>query len=197
MEGDGPPPPGLGSEFWYPLYEAMVELDVPALVHSASCCHERESYTLHFINEETTAVWELAESRVFEDFPSLKIVVSHGGGAIPYQMGRFRAWRFRTSGCEDWDVSVSRLYYDTCNYSKEALELLFNVMGPERCLFGTELPGTGSVVDPATGRALDDLKPVIEAIDSLSEDDRRRIFDENARKLYRLGPMLGKGIGSS
>src|SRR5690625_3188347 len=38
MEGDGTPPPGLGDEFWYPLYEKLCELDVPALIHSAGSC---------------------------------------------------------------------------------------------------------------------------------------------------------------
>lgn len=186
VEGDGPPPPGLGSEFWYPVYQALVDLDVPALIHPASHVLEREPYTLHFINEETTAVWELAESSVFTDFPTLKIVVAHGGGAIPFQMGRFRAWRLRTPGAGDWDESVHRLYYDTCNYSKDALELLFGVMGPERCLFGTEMPGTGSALDPATGRMLDDLKPVIESIGTITEKDRQLVFEDNARRLYRL-----------
>src|SRR5690606_38358332 len=73
-EGDGPPPPGLGDRFWYPLYEKLVELDVPALIHSASCCSPRESYTLKFINEESIAIISLLDSTVFEDFPTLKLV---------------------------------------------------------------------------------------------------------------------------
>lgn len=186
MEGDGPPPPGLGDEFWYPLYEKLVELDVPALIHSASCCSPRESYTLHFINEESTAIVHLLDSRVFEDFPSLKLVVSHGGGAIPYHMGRFRAWRLRIPGAEPFEDSMRRLYYDTCNYSKESLELLFKVIGTDNCMFGTETPGTGSAMDPATGRMLDDLKPVIDDIDWLTEADRKKIYEENAKSLYEL-----------
>ena len=45
-EGGFPTPPGLGDPYWYPLYEKLCEPDVPALVHSASCCAPRESYTL-------------------------------------------------------------------------------------------------------------------------------------------------------
>jgi 4-oxalmesaconate hydratase len=185
LEGDGGPPPGLGDEFWYPLYERLVDLDVPALVHSASCVSPRESYTLHFINEESIAILELLESRVFQDFPSLQIVISHAGGAIPYHMGRFRAWSWRSAGTR-FDDALRRLHFDTCNYSREALELLFRVVGPQRCMFGTEMPGTGSVVDPDTGRTFDDLKPVIESIELLTDDDRRDVFSENARRLYRL-----------
>jgi 4-oxalmesaconate hydratase len=183
-EGDSTPPPGLGDRFWYPLYEKMVELDVPALIHSAACCHPRESYTLHFINEENIAIISLLQSTVFEDFPNLKIVIAHGGGAIPYQMGRFRAWHHRRSTPGTFDERLRQLYFDTCNYSREALDLLFRVVGTDRCLFGTERPGTGSVKDPATGKFYDDLRPVIEGIEWLSDQDRSKIFELNARKVY-------------
>ena len=92
-EGGFPIPPGMGDPYWYPLYEKMCELDVPGLIHSASCSSPRESYTLHFINEESIAVVSLLESDVFKKFPNLKIQVGHGGGAIPYQVARFESWR--------------------------------------------------------------------------------------------------------
>ncbi|MEX1147342.1 MAG: amidohydrolase family protein [Sphingomonadales bacterium] len=183
-EGDAAPPPGLGDRFWYPLYEKLVELDVPALIHSAGSCCPRESYTLKFINEESIAIISLLESTVFEDFPDLKIVVSHGGGAIPYQMGRFRAWTLRRKESRTFDEKLRQLYFDTCNYSKEALELLFRVVGVDNCLFGTECPGTGSVVNPETGTQFDDLKPVIESIEFLTDEDRYKIFEGNARRIY-------------
>ena len=150
-EGFSEPPPGLGDEYWYPLYETLVELDVPALVHSTQCGRPREPYTLHFINEESIAIISLLQSRVFIDFPTLKLVISHGGGSIPYQIGRFRSFYLRPQRRvldEPFEQSLRRLYFDTCLYSKEALELLFKVVGPDRCLFGAERPGTGSEKDP-------------------------------------------------
>ena len=182
-EGDGPPPPGLGEAFWYPLYEKLCTLDIPALIHSAGSCQPRESYTLKFINEESIGIISLMNSRVFEKFPQLKLVVPHGGGAIPYHMGRFRAWSVRNGG-EFFDDKLKRLHFDTTTYDKDALELLFKVVGPDRVLFATENPGTGSAADPRTGRAYDDLKPVIEAISFLSEEDRRNIFECNCTRLY-------------
>ncbi|TKC90045.1 amidohydrolase [Trinickia terrae] len=182
-EGDGPPPPGLGDKFWYPLYEKLCELDIPALIHSAGSCQPRESYTLKFINEESISIISLMDSRVFEDFPTLKLIVPHGGGAIPYHMGRFRAWSVRSGG-EYFDDRLRRLHFDTTTYDKEALELLFKVVGPDRVLFATEKPGTGSAVDPNTGRDFDDLKPVIEEMTRLSEEDRRNVFECNCTRLY-------------
>jgi 4-oxalmesaconate hydratase len=183
-EGDGAPPPGLGDEFWYPLYEKLCELDVPALVHSAGSCSPRESYTLKFINEESIAIISLMESRVFERFPDLKLVVPHGGGAIPYQMGRFRSISVRKTQLGFFDDRLKRLHFDTCNYDKNALELLFKTVGADRVLFGTEKPGTGSGRDPKTGRDYDDMKPVVEGIEWLTAAQKKDIFECNCRRVY-------------
>lgn len=185
-EGDELPPPGLGDPFWYPLYEKMVELDVPALIHSAGSCQPRESYTLKFINEESTAVISLLTSDTFDRFPELKIVIPHGGGAIPYQMGRFRAWNVRKGEEQSFDEKLKKLHFDTCNYSKEALEFLFKVVGTDNVLFGTEKPGTGSARDPVSGRDFDHLKPVIEEIEWLTGDQRKNLFECNCCGLYNL-----------
>lgn len=183
-EGSDLPPPGLGDPFWHPLYEAMERLDVPALIHSAGSCSPRESYTLKFINEESIAVVSLLGSDVFEKFPGLKIVVAHGGGAIPYQMGRFRSWSVRRGEKVPFDEQLKKLHFDTCNYSQESIELLLKVAGVKNVVFGTEKPGTGSARDPVSGRDYDDMKPVIENIRWLSADDRADIFECNCRRLY-------------
>jgi OH-DDVA meta-cleavage compound hydrolase len=187
--------PAMGEEYWYPLYEKLCELDVPAMIHSSTCLSSRLNYTLHFINEESIAVVSLINSKVFEHFPKLKIVVAHGGGAIPYHMGRFMAGRYtsrrdlgRKAVNEDryFENVAKKLHYDTCLYTPEALELLFKVMGPANCCFGTESPGAGSSVNPKTGLAMDDLRPIIEGFDWLSDGDKKAIFEMNARKLYKI-----------
>jgi 4-oxalmesaconate hydratase len=183
-EGAGPPPPGLGDPFWHPLYQAMVELDVPGLIHSAGSCSARESYTLKFINEESIAIVSLLGEKTFDKFPQLKIVVAHGGGAIPYQMGRFRSWNVRRGEAVSFDEQLKKLYFDTCNYSKEAIELLLKVAGTDNVLFGTEKPGTGSARDPVSGRDYDDMKPVIESIEWLTSQQRTDIFECNCKRVY-------------
>ena len=183
-EGEGPTPPGLGDPFWHPLYQAMTELDVPGLIHSAGSCSARESYTLKFINEESIAIVSLLGAKTFDTFPTLKIVVAHGGGAIPYQMGRFRSWNVRKGETVTFDEQLRKLYFDTCNYSKEAIELLLKVAGTDNVLFGTEKPGTGSARDPISGRDYDDMKPVIESIEWLTSKQRDDIFECNCRRVY-------------
>ena len=178
-------PPALGDRFWYPVWEALCELDVPALIHSAGCRPPaRESYSLHFIQEETLAVAALVASSVFEDFPDLKIVVSHGGGAIPYQRGRFQPAAIRQG--TTFREKLRLLHYDTCLYTRDSIELLIGAVGVDRCLFGSEKPGTGSTRDPETGRWVDDIHLLIEDIDWLDEEQRSQLFETNACRLFGL-----------
>jgi OH-DDVA meta-cleavage compound hydrolase len=176
--------PPLGDRYWYPLYEKLCELEVPAHIHATGSQSERTPYTVHFINEETIAVFGLVNSDVLKDFPSLKILVSHGGGAIPYQLGRFQSGGNRRG--MNFLETARKLYYDTVLYTADALELLLKTMGPDRCLFGAECPGVGSTLDPATGRTLDDVRPMIESIEWLSAEQKRAIYEDNARQLFRI-----------
>jgi 4-oxalmesaconate hydratase len=202
--------PTLADEYWYPLYEKLVAMDLPAHIHSGGCCG-RETYDEHFITEESLAITSIARSEVFDRFPTLKLMISHAGGAIPYQVGRWRSNRvmqiakeetvsgfeFRSRGKEDayklvgkavkselFDETLKRFYFDTCLHHKPSLELVFNLVGSERCLFGTERPGSGSGIDPVTKRPYDDLKPVIESISSLTEQDKKNIFEDNAKRFW-------------
>ena len=143
-------------------------------------------YSLHFVNEETIAVVGLVNSSVFTDFPDLKIVVSHGGGAAPYQFGRFQAPTVRRGAGKLFSDGFRKLYFDTVLYTEEALRLLIKTAGVDRCLFGTECPGVGSAVNPETGRSFDDVKSMIDNLDFLSEEDRRKIYEGNARKVFKL-----------
>jgi len=124
----------------------------------------------------------------------LKILVSHGGGAIPYQFARFEA-SFLRRGNERFQDRMRNLWYDTVLYSRESLELLFKTVGADRCLFGTERPGVGTVKDPRTGRWLDETpKREIEAMDFLSAAEKKLIFEENAKKVFNL--KVGQASGA-
>ena len=138
------------------------------------------------INEETIAVYGLVNSAVLDDFPDLKIVVSHGGGAIPYQLGRFESGTLRREGAERFSRRLRRLYYDTVLYTPEAIELLIRVAGVNQCLFGAECPGVGSSINPDTGRHMDDVAHHIQGFAWLSDADREKILAGNARRVFKL-----------
>jgi predicted TIM-barrel fold metal-dependent hydrolase len=184
-EGGGTPAPGLGDEYWYPLYEKMVALDIPALIHSAGCKDPWDTYSNYFITTETRTIISMVASQTFKAFPNLKIIVSHGGGAVPYQVGRYRAFFGRhLEGSGGFDVELKKFYFDTVLYNAESIDFLASMVGSDRCMFGTENPGTGSYKDPQSGLMLDDLKPVIEGIGSLSDQDRKNIFEDVAKKVF-------------
>jgi OH-DDVA meta-cleavage compound hydrolase len=183
--GRGEAPP-LGDRYWYPLYEKLCELDIPAQIHASTSRSARAGYSVHMINEESIAVLNLLNSDVFRDFPELKLIIPHGGGAIPYQLGRFDAMSLRQGGTRFRD-RLRFLYFDTVLYNAPSIELLIKTVGVDRCLFGEECPGIGAVVDPETGRQMDELRPYVEAFDFLSDADRQMILEGNARRVFRLG----------
>jgi OH-DDVA meta-cleavage compound hydrolase len=177
--------PDLGERWWYPLYETACELDVPIFLHGGGCKSPRHTYAVNFILEETIGIMAIARSSVLRDFPDLRIIVSHGGGAVPYQIARFSTAQLRR-GPEPFLTTLRRMWFDTVLYSQPALEYLLSVIGTDRCCFGTERPGVGTVRDPQTGRFLDDLVPIVESIEWLSGDDRAAVFARNAQHLFRL-----------
>ncbi len=178
--------PGLGDRYWYPLYEKLCELDLPAHIHATGSRSDRTPYSLHFINEETIAVFNLVNSSVLDDFPSLKLVVSHGGGAIPYQLGRLEAGSIRPGSKRRFSDGMRKLYYDTVLYTEGALRLLIETVGVDQCLFGSECPGVGSKILDGQDHTMDHIAPMIAKFDFLSDADKKKIFEDNARAVFRL-----------
>ncbi len=176
--------PGLGDEWWYPLYEALVELDVPAMIHvSASVNPALHTTAAYYINSDTAAVIQLLESRVFDDFPTLKIVIPHGGGAVPYQLARYRGINVN-AGREPFEQAIKKLYFDTAIYSQDAVETLIKAVGVDNVLFASEMVGAVNAIDPQTGRWFDDTKPYLDGIEWLTEADKQKLFEDNARRVY-------------
>jgi Amidohydrolase len=197
-EGRGATPP-LGDRYWYPLYEKLLEYDLPVHVHSAGCFSGRETYSEHFVTEESIAILSMLRSPVFTDFPSLRVLISHGGGSVPYQIGRWQAEVLHpglggTPDSERFETALRRFWFDSVLHNPPSLELLLRTVGPDRVLFGTEKPGSGSASNPDTGRDFDDLKPVIEGFGFLADADRKAVFEDNARTVF---PALEKALSRS
>jgi 4-oxalmesaconate hydratase len=181
----------LTDEYWFPLYEAMVELDVPAMIHvSASCNDNFHALGAHYINADTTAFMQLVEGDLFARFPTLRLVIPHGGGAVPYHWGRYRGLADRL-GRPPLDGHVMRnVFFDTCVYHQAGIDLLGRVIDVDNILFASELLGAVRGVDPETGHHWDDTKRYVDALE-LSDEDRRKVFELNARRVYpRLDARL-------
>ena len=181
----------LTDEYWFPLYEAMVELDVPAMIHvSASCNPNFHALGAHYLNADTTAFMQFLEGDLFAQFPTLRFVIPHGGGAVPYHWGRYRGLADRLGRPPLDEHVMKNVYFDTCVYHHAGIDLLHTVIDADNILFASEMLGAVRGVDPETGFHWDDTKRYVDALE-LAEDERAKVFERNARRVYpRLDARL-------
>jgi 4-oxalmesaconate hydratase len=185
--------PPLTDPHWYPFYEAMVELDVPAMIHvSASCNSNFHATGAHYINADTTAFMQLIQGDLFRDFPGLRFVIPHGGGAVPYHWGRYRGLADMLKRPALEAHVMRNVFFDTCVYHQPGIDLLVKVIDIDNILFGSEMLGAVRGVDPLTGHYFDDTRRYIDALD-IAAERKRQIFELNVRRVYpRLDALLSK-----
>jgi len=177
--------PPLTDKWWYPFYEKLVELDVPAMIHvSASCNPNFHTTGGHYINGDTTAFMQLITADLFKDFPSLKFIIPHGGGAVPYHWGRYRGIAQDLKKPLLKDHLLNNVFFDTCVYHQPGIDLLAKVIPVDNILFASEMVGAVRGVDPETGHNYDDTKRYIDANQSLGAEDKKKIFEGNARRVF-------------
>ncbi len=180
---------------WYPLYEALCELDVPAMIHVAASCNACHHGTgAHYLNADTSVFMQLLQGDLFKDFPQLRIIIPHGGGAVPYHWGRFRGLSLEIAN-RPLEGLLNNVFFDSCVYHRPGIELLTKVIPTSNVMFGSEMIGAVRGRDPLTNRYFDDTKQYIDACEGLSERDRQAIFEDNVRRVYpRLDAYLcGRG----
>ena len=186
--------PPLTDRWWYALYERMVELEVPAMVHVSMSCNPNFHGTgAHYLNGDTTAFMQFLTSDLFADFPTLRFVLPHGGGAVPFHWGRYRGIAQDMGRPPLDELLLRNLYFDTCVYHQEGIDFLVRVMGAANVIFASEMIGAVRGVDDRTGRYFDDTKPYVDAVPGITEAEKRRIFQGNALEAYpRLRDRSGK-----
>ena len=177
--------PPLTDKSWYPFYEKMVELDVPAMVHvSASCNPNFHTTGSHYINADTTAFMQFLTADLFKDFPALRFIIPHGGGAAPYHWGRYRGIAQDMKRPLLTDLIRNNIFFDTCVYHMPGIELLLKIVPVDNVMFGSEMVGAVRGIDPETGHYYDDTKKYLDKAAWLSAEDKRKLFEGNARKVY-------------
>jgi 4-oxalmesaconate hydratase len=181
----------LTDPYWYPLYEVMMELDVPAMIHVSGSCNECHHTTgAHYINGDTSAFMQLVQGDLFARFPSLRMIIPHDGGAVPYHWGRYRGLAQMLGKPEPAEHIMKNVFFDTCVYHKPGVELLLSVIGVDNVLFGSEMLGAVKGIDPNTGDYFDDTKKYVDQLD-LTDNDRYKLFESNARRVFpRLDQRL-------
>ncbi len=183
--------PPLTDRFWYPFYEKMVELDVPAMIHvSGSCNPAMHATGGYYIAADTIAFMQLLEGDLFADFPTLRFIIPHGGGAVPYHWGRYRGLADMLKKPALDTHLMNNIFFDTCVYHQPGIDLLADVIDNKNILFGSEMVGAVRGIDPTTGHYFDDTKRYVDALE-ISDAERHMIFEGNARRVFpRLDALL-------
>jgi 4-oxalmesaconate hydratase len=183
--------PPLTDRFWYPFYEKMVELDVPAMIHvSGSCNPGLHATGAFYIAADTIAFMQLIEGDLFADFPTLRFIIPHGGGAVPYHWGRYRGLADMLKQPSLDGHVMNNVSFDTCVYHQPGIDLLAEVIDTKNILFGSEMVGAVRGIDPQTGHYFDDTKRYVDAL-AISAEQKHAIFEGNARRVFpRLDAKL-------
>lgn len=187
--------PALTDPYWYPLYEKMVELDVPAMIHVSGSCNACMHATgAFYIAADTIAFMQLLEGDLFSKFPNLRFIIPHGGGAVPFHWGRYRGLADMLKKPDLGRHLMNNVFFDTCVYHQPGIDLLAKVIDTKNILFGSEMVGAVRGIDPTTGHYFDDTKRYIEALD-IGAEAKHAIYEGNARRVFpRLDAIL-KGRG--
>jgi 4-oxalmesaconate hydratase len=161
------------------------------MIHVSYACNPAFHTTgSHYLNGDTTAFMQLLTSDVFARFPKLKLIIPHGGGAVPYHWGRFRGLAQALGLPPLRDHLLNNIYFDTCVYHLTGQELLAKVIPADNILFASEMIGAVPGVDPETGHNFDDTKRYIDAL-PLPAEDKSKIFEGNAKRVFgRLARQL-------
>jgi 4-oxalmesaconate hydratase len=169
----------------------MVALEIPAMIHVSTSCNPCFHTTgAHYLNADTTAFMQCLTSDLFRDFPTLKFVIPHGGGAAPYHWGRFRGLAQELGKPPLREHLLHNVFFDTCVYHQPGIDLLTGVIPVDNILFASEMIGAVRGIDPETGFHYDDTRRYVEAA-ALSPADRAKIYEGNARRVY---PRLDRAL---
>lgn len=182
--------PRIDAERLEPFYARCAELGLPMFLHptDAVFADMLEGYdgALHLslgrVVEVSVAAMRLVFSGIMERHPGLKVIMSHTGGALPYQSGRMDKNGRKARLPHPPSTYLRRMYTDTVSPHAMGMEFAIAYYGIDRVMYGTDYP----CWSPA------DCLALIEEI-GLSEADRAKLFRENARRILGLGETVRLG----
>ena len=177
--------PPMTDKSWFPLYEKMIELDVPCMIHVSGCCnlamHTTGSY---YLNADTFMVFmQVILFRPVQEFLEAEIHRPpwRRRGAVP--LGPIQRIAANNGKPELAEIMGNNIFFDTCVYHQPGVDLLTKVVPIDNILFASEMVGAVKGNDPRTGFGFDDTKRYVDKA-PISEADRRKIFEDNARRVY-------------
>jgi predicted TIM-barrel fold metal-dependent hydrolase len=194
----------LDSPEFMPLYEKMAQYDLPILIHPMRDFSYPDYKTLQSSKyrifslfgwpyETSAAMTHIVFSGILEKFPNLKFVTHHCGGMVPYYVERLRQFHDTAEmrrgekhkqGLTKAPVDYFRMFYnDTAIYGNtSALMCAYDFCGADHLLFAADMP----LGDTQYG--MRNYRQTINAIEAMAitEAEKKQIYEDNARKIYRL-----------
>jgi 4-oxalmesaconate hydratase len=175
--------PAITDRYWYPLFEVMSELSIPGMIHvSGSCLENVHTLGAFYLHADTTVFMQMIMGDLFEEFPDLRIVIPHGGGAVPYHWGRFKGLAARLERPPIENL-LENVYFDTAVYHQPGIDMLVEVVGLDNLLFSSEMLGAVRGADPKTGIDYDNTLHYLKSLLGESES-LERVCAVNPRVVY-------------
>ena len=177
----------LDSPALEPFYDKAEALGVPIIVHPVNNAGADRMTRYYLGNtvgnpmETTLAIGSIIFGGVIERHKGLRFCWVHGGGFLPYQIGRLdHGYRVReearTNIRKPPSEYLDEMYYDTITHDEPALSFLIKRMGADRVLYGTDFPWDMGEYDSI---------PTIKGMISLSDEDKARVLGENSARLFK------------
>ena len=171
-----------------PVWREINRRELPVLVHPTAPPGTSEldvtRYNLiastGFLFDTSLAVSRMIFDGFFDRYPKLKIIASHGGGALPYFAGRLDICFDNMPACRERISSkpssyLRKIYYDSVVFQQESLELALKVGGTGNVLYGSDYPHN-----------IGDMKGCLSRVDALAPAQRDAVRGGNAQRIFRL-----------
>lgn len=171
-----------------PVWQAIDDLALPVLVHPTAPPGVSEMDTaahslvgsIGFTFDTSLAIARCIYDGFLDRYPNLKLIAGHGGGALPFLVGRLDICHQKIPVCSSRTEErpsnyMRRIYVDSVVYRQDALQMCIDVCGPDNVLFGTDYPHNIGDMTGGLGR-----------VDSLSGEVRHRVRSQNAQRIFGL-----------
>jgi aminocarboxymuconate-semialdehyde decarboxylase len=171
-----------------PVWKAIDAKRLPVLVHPTAPPGVREmamtefqlTASIGFTFDTSLAVARMIFDGFFDRYAHLKIIASHGGGALPYLIGRLDQCFEHIPACrvkvsEKPSLCARRIWADSVVFTDDALAMAVRVFGPDRVLYGSDYPHT--IGDPIGCLA---------RVDRLPKGVRGRVRSGNAERIFEF-----------